>query len=245
MFHYAPRVYYIVSVNLLNSEAQIYTCPGASSLEPGKLGLMLTICSDLKVASWTQEGLQLHDQGAALTAAILAKYAPCIASARVFAERRVVQLGDGIAPRPLRFSETAVRAVRAVALKCGLAESAAVLKLLTKYRDMPIRDGQHTCCFCGQRHFYTTVAFTLMKGCYHPRLSELSDFRWLAMAPRDEWHSLVLQHHSPQSASRLGRLSRVLSEALHVNRWGVPCHDAGCTITGLCSNLVGQIVTMT
>eukprot|EP00971_Amphidinium_carterae_P218538 4337804-Amphidinium_carterae.3 len=91
---------------------------------------------------------------------------------------------------------------------------------------MPVGDGQHTCCFCGQRHFYPTVAFAIMKGCYHARLSSLSDFRWLAMAPPDEWHSLILQHSIPQSASRLGRLSRVLSETLHVNRWDEPCHES-------------------
>eukprot|EP00971_Amphidinium_carterae_P338360 6475631-Amphidinium_carterae.1 len=185
----------------------------------------LTLCCELKVASWTSDGLQLHVQGTALAKALFAHYVPRLASARVFAERRVVQLWDGIVPRPLHFSEVAVRAVRSVALKCSPAASSAVLKLLTKHRDMPVRDGQHICCFCGGRHFYTTVASTIMRGCFRARLSSLSDFRWLASESPDVWHYLVVHHSTPQLAMRLGHLSRVLSEALQVNRWDEPCNE--------------------
>eukprot|EP00971_Amphidinium_carterae_P147276 2918800-Amphidinium_carterae.1 len=86
---------------------------------------------------------------------------------------------------------------------------------------MPVRDGQHVCCFCGQRHFYTSGQVTIMHGCYRSVLKQLSDFKWLAESPPAICHSLLMRHAEVDTfaVKRLGRLSRVLSEAMAVNKW--------------------------
>eukprot|EP00971_Amphidinium_carterae_P346119 6487405-Amphidinium_carterae.1 len=88
---------------------------------------------------------------------------------------------------------------------------------------MPVRDGQHVCCFCGSRHFYTAVPVTVIQGCYRTSLARISRFNWLATAPCDEWRLLILSHRDKLAAARLGKLSRVLVEALSINHWADEC----------------------
>eukprot|EP00971_Amphidinium_carterae_P349649 6491127-Amphidinium_carterae.1 len=150
----------------------------------------LTTFRELEIASWTRHGYEVRVDTKVSAIRVLARHVPTLAAARDFAVRRIVQLWDGVVPSVLRFAERAIHAIRAVAQHGCPAESAAVLKLLTKHRELPLRDGQHTCCFCGCRHFYSAVPTTVMQGCYRSELRKLSDFRWLAQAPVDEWHWL-------------------------------------------------------
>eukprot|EP00971_Amphidinium_carterae_P270979 5377460-Amphidinium_carterae.1 len=99
-----------------------------------------TFC-ELQIASWTRHGYAVRVDIKVLATRVLAHHVPTLATARDFAVRRIVQLWDGVIPSVLRFAERAIQAIRAVAQHGCPAESAAVLKLLTKYR-------AHTCCFC-------------------------------------------------------------------------------------------------
>eukprot|EP00971_Amphidinium_carterae_P153275 3038590-Amphidinium_carterae.1 len=103
----------------------------------------LTMYRSLKLASWSPQGLKLLVASTAVGPALLRAHIPPLATARAYAVRRIVQLWDGVVPRVQRFAEEAIHAIHAVARVGCPAESAAVLKLLTKFREMPVRDGQH------------------------------------------------------------------------------------------------------
>eukprot|EP00971_Amphidinium_carterae_P247565 4915967-Amphidinium_carterae.1 len=61
-------------------------------------------------------------------------------------------------------------------------------------------------------HRQRSVQVTITHGCYRSVLKQLSDFKWLAESPPDEWHSLLMRHAEVDTLAveRLGRLSRVL-----------------------------------
>eukprot|EP00971_Amphidinium_carterae_P166201 3294187-Amphidinium_carterae.1 len=123
---------------------------------------------------------------------------------------------------PDRWNSKAVASISATCKHASPACSAAYVKLLLGFVQMPLRRRQgHTraCVFCGHTHFSTLLVDTIRYGCFRPALAHLRTYCWLQSARPTIWLDLILKASEDRvAAKQLGMLSRVMAEAVYAAR---------------------------
>eukprot|EP00971_Amphidinium_carterae_P334087 6469170-Amphidinium_carterae.2 len=85
-----------------------------------------------------------------------------------------------------RWNANAVASIAATCRYPSPACSAAYVKLLLSFVQMPLRRRQGTsrpCVFCGATHFSTSIIDTIRCGCFRPALSHLRTYAWMHGSP--------------------------------------------------------------
>eukprot|EP00971_Amphidinium_carterae_P352324 6492547-Amphidinium_carterae.1 len=121
-----------------------------------------------------------------------------------------------------RWNNNAVASIGATCKQASPACSAAFVKLLLSFVQMPLRRRQgvsRPCVFCGETHFSTSMVDTLRLGCFRPALAHLRTYGWLQGTRPSIWLDLTLSAPADKlAAKRLGMLSRVLAESVYSAR---------------------------